>query len=698
MGLLADRRIVVEGNAFAVYFPYPRDATLADRIKKVSQRAYRTPPSRWLVPMLESPAHDLLAFADRYFFTVSPDARQALTRLTSGERPADRRIWLDDDGRSFGIAFVNVPSEDWQSIVGDARAIEGPEAFDPERRAWFVTASLANAPALREMIRRWSFHVEESAARLLDAIDGQVRQHESERSHARGDRRIETFVSRKGDRLYAFQKDGAEYIEARRRVMLCDDVGLGKTVQALAGAWLLDAFPMIVVCQSDLRIKWSREVINWLPGKSIKVVQGRRDSIPRADVIILSHEVLSAYTAQLARVNPQMICIDEAHKLKTMTAARTKAGVALAASAPNRVLMSATPMPNRPAELRAPLTILGRLDDFGGWQAFANRYCRSFKKTITRWQHGRRVTRTIIDSSGSNHETELHRRLVSTCYLRRSKDEVLDQLPAKVYTTVPVEIDNRAEYDRARDAFLDWIEERALSDEAYAARVAHLPERERDQAIALHAEQKRENVARMIEQQRMAALKQLTEAGKISHVVALARSFLEESDGKLYISAYSVDVQDRLAMSFPGCARISSHDSLRDRQANVDRFQVRDDCRILIASLMAGQTGHDLTAAKTMWHVGYGWRPMDFDQMEGRAWGRMNDLHGLDVSFIVGVDTVEEDILELVSVKRRRVDAIVDGKESSEDANVYDEVMARMRARARERANDQQPALDLLPA
>lgn len=685
MDPLPDRVVGVEGNCFAVTFPYPRDMALTVALKgAVAQRSFKPNPNRWLVPMVPGAAHDLAAFADKYRFTVRPAAREQLARHGSGPRPADRRMSLVPTTGDVEVSFCNLTPAEFGMLLAQVKEIAGPGGWRPINRSWHIQINARTTDRLRVLAQQWRFHVDAAVAARIGLQEDDTPVEDQNDDELR--KKLEQFVSTKGDRLMPFQEECALYVHGRRRVYLGDDVGLGKTVQTLASAWLADAFPLVVVCQSDLKIKWTREVWRWLPGKRVQLVKGSRDAIRRADVVVLNHEILHYYVDAIRRIQPKMVAIDEAHKLKTMTAKRTKAGLQICEGVDYRMLLSATPMPNRPQELRAPLTTLGIMERFGGWQTFSRRYCRAQRKTVLVWDQarGRKVQRTIVDTSGSANETELHRRLVDMCFLRRTKAQVLDQLPDKVYATVPVEIENRAEYDAARESFLEWLAEQARGDaKVLAALPADMTDDERAEAIELHVDARVEKTMQMEAQQRMAALKRLAEKGKLPHVIRWVRAFLDDTPGKIYLSAYSRDVQQQLIDAFPGCARIHADDSLRVRQENVDRFQLVDDCRVLVASLIAGQTGHDLTAAMDMAHVGLGWRPLDYDQMEGRAWGRMNDLHGLNVHFLVAADTVEEDILELVARKRKRVDAVVDGKKvKDDDDTVFDAVLSRMRVRA----------------
>ena len=232
-----------------------------------------------------------------------------------------------------------------------------------------------------------------------------------------------------GGELHPFQRAGVRYALERRRTFIADEQGLGKTVQALATLERDDAFPAAVVCPASMKLTWERETHIWLPDRSVAVLDGRTDDTwtgeaEDADIVVLNYDILEAHSTSCSRARPARagagrVALREepagpAHQ------GRARAGGAAARRTRCAWRLTGTPILNRPEELVAQLRVLGRLQDFGS---------------------GARLTRRFR-AAGS--DDRLHWNLRAHCYVRRTKKQVLPQLPAKRQDTVPVALLERA--------------------------------------------------------------------------------------------------------------------------------------------------------------------------------------------------------------------------------------------------------------
>jgi SNF2 family DNA or RNA helicase len=237
----------------------------------------------------------------------------------------------------------------------------------------------------------------------------------------------------------AFQRAGVAYALKRRRLFIADEQGLGKTIEALATIQADLAYPAVVICPASLKLNWQREITKWLPERRVKLVSGRsHQSLEGAEIVVLNYEIVAAHQEELAAIGPRALVLDESHYLKSPRAARTKAVQELSEHlSPDalRLALTGTPVVNRAEELASQLRILGRLPEFGS--------ARSFKSSFT------------TDSARRG----LHRQLRTSCYLRRLKIDVLDQLPEKRRAVVTVPLDNEAEYRKAEKTFIAWLRE-----------------------------------------------------------------------------------------------------------------------------------------------------------------------------------------------------------------------------------------------
>ena len=149
----------------------------------------------------------------------------------------------------------------------------------------------------------------------------------------------------------------------------------------------------------------------WLVSeRTIDVINGGREQIPsNPDVVIINYDVLTKYAKPLQSRTWDMVIMDEVHKIKNPKAKRTV--VAVSIKARRKVLLTGTPITNRPIELQ-PIAGYLDYDSFGSFFNFARKYAGAYKGKFG-W-----------DYSGSSNLDELQRRLRQSFMIRRKKDEV----------------------------------------------------------------------------------------------------------------------------------------------------------------------------------------------------------------------------------------------------------------------------------
>lgn len=356
----------------------------------------------------------------------------------------DNRVTLADGGK-FVVEFGYDPN-----LVEEVKEIPGRK-FNGLKKWWTVPASLEVIEPLLDFIIENDFGIDRT---LVDEMYRVVTEHEQQMvaSHA-DDADIE--IEGLGGELRPFQKAGVAYALRSKRTFIADQMGLGKTVQALATIQAADAYPALIIVPASLKINWKREAEKWLPNKTATVVTSGKNSKhdPNADITIINYDILGKHYEELLARGFAAVILDESHYIKNHKAKRTKLCRDLAKGAKVRLLLSGTPLLSRPQELISQLEILDRLDELGGFWGFANRYCNAQR------------TRFGLDMSGAAHLDELNEKLRGSCYVRRTKDQVLTELPAKQHAVLPVALSNRWEYDRAEKELVKYLGEVAENDE-----------------------------------------------------------------------------------------------------------------------------------------------------------------------------------------------------------------------------------------
>lgn len=462
-------------------------------------------------------------------------------------------------------------------------------------------------------------------------------------------------ISDLGGELLPFQRAGVAYALKTRRTFIADEMGLGKTVQALATIKAADTFPAIIVCPATLKINWRKEVTKWLPTKTVEVVSGRKCYEVLADVIIVNYDILTSWVDCLA--GAKALVLDEAHYAKTASSQRTKAANALAKKIPaNGVILAltGTPVINKPSELVSQLRILGALKSFGGAVGFHSRYCEYDGYA---W------------SGGKNLE-ELNAKLRGSCYVRRTKAEVLPELPAKRQAEIEVTLGKEARdlHDRAVNDLFDLLGEQA---------------REKAERVGENADQA-ETIARIKAMSaealvRLNTLRRVTGEGKIPLAKEWVKDFLRDSDEKLVIFAHHKSVVQELAKEF-NAVKIDGSTSQSDRNEAVERFQTDSATRLIVCSIKAGGVGITLTAASNVLFIESDWTPAGNAQAEDRC-HRIGQKDSVTAWYLQAEDTIDQRIAELLQEKALLVDAATEGKNFHNSGSLVSTLLDEFRAK-----------------
>lgn len=427
--------------------------------------------------------------------------------------------------------------------------------------------------------------------------------------------------------LFPFQKKGVQFIESRNgRVLIADEMGLGKTAQTLA--WLQfhsEKRPVIIVVPSSLKLNWAKEAEMWMKSPKIQILHGTKASLPIiGEIIVINYDILPYWIEKLADITPKVLILDEAHYCKNNSAQRTKAVKILAKKIPHVLALTGTPVVNRPVEIYNILKLINSTGIPSFWQ-FVHRYCGA-KHNGFGW-----------DFSGATNTEELHKILTNTVMLRRLKNEVLTELPDKIYSFVPIPLNNEKEYQSAQNDFIQFL--RNNKGEAAA--------------------EKASNARTLVE---IEGLKQLAVQGKLSQAIEWIQTFLE-SEKKLVIFANHKFVIDELMTIFSHIAvKIDGTVTGENRQKAVDDFQTNDKIRIFIGNIKAAGVGLTLTAASDVVFLELPWTPSDLTQAEDRCHriGQKNSVH---IHYLLAHNTIEEKIAKLIDSKRQVITKILDGKE-----------------------------------
>ena len=416
-----------------------------------------------------------------------------------------------------------------------------------------------------------------------------------------GRQRLDTSLLRTNLRVY--QAFGARFALQRGRAVLGDEMGTGKTLQAIAAMAHLAATGrshFLVICPGTVLVNWEREIAT-----HSALVPHTVHGTARADALRawIDRGGIAVTTFETARrldvpesVRVGMLVVDEAHYVKNPETQRSKLVRAWTERVERVLFLSGTPMENRPDEFR---NLVGYLRDD--------------------------VARQVTGLAGAG-GAKAFRRAVAPVYLRRNQEDVLPELPEQI------QIDDWVEFGGTeRSAYRQAVLARAFGPMRQAAYTADEPAR------CAKPLRLREIVRESCEDGRKVVVFSF-----YRDVLDLARRDLEEHLAQRAIAA---GVFGPLNGSVP----------VHARQSLVDAFTTAPAPAVLIAQIDIGGTGLNLQAASVVVLCEPQLKPSTEQQAIARA-HRMGQVRRVTVHRLLATESVDERLLEMLERKEALFD------------------------------------------
>lgn len=567
-----------------------------------------------------------------------------------------------EDGR------VVIQTDFDRTLLDLIKAVPGRK-WEPDNKVWTAPLSAEAGPALQAVVDfAEGIQIEPELVAEIERLA--VRQEANKEASAALDASLDLDLGA-GLELLPFQRAGVRYALDnldRGGVYIADEMGLGKTVQALAVLEAENAYPALVAVPKVVWLNWQREAHKWLPRRRVALLGPKNVSrevltlagadlvcidepLPEADVYVINYDLLTR-REDLNGVEWQAVILDEAHMVKERKAKRTKAIQTLAKKARVRLALSGTPVPNRPAELITQLNILGRMQDLGGFPFFWGHFCQ-------------------YDQRGAANLEELNERLRAHCYVRRTKDAVMPELPPIRWEELPTELADRDHYVKVQRDLFAWFREQVEADADFLASLEGLDEEDAEAAKHQRVAEKAQRSIRAEALSRINALRQVAAAEKIPATVEWVRQWLVSTDEKLILFTWHRDTGFKLSEALGAPLIIGGMDPGL-KASHEQAFQNDPAVRVLVCAIQVAGVGLTLTAASNVAFVELPWRPMDLDQAVARCYGRINDIHGANAYSLIAEGTIDEWMYELIEKKRD-----VTGR--AQDGSVFSEILKKLR-------------------
>ena len=617
-------------------FKFPYDPQQVNDIKKVTGSRWDKVAKVWRVPITSiSPARD---FALKYQFEITSDILKfsAPTSLTT---QSDQRVSIYD-----GMIYMKFPYE--RVIISTVKKIPAV-SWDGQRYSW--RAPMSSISQVVEWANSFNIPIDAEVTAISKTVNDKIN------TFIEASRSTDADISVTGlvGELLPYQKAGVSYAASARRTFIADEMGLGKTIQAIATLEYLslsesDIYPAVVVCPPSLVLNWTYEISKWVPHRKVCPVTNRKTFPEKGsyDFVVIGYSNIQSWQPKLLEHGSYIF--DESHYCKTSTAQRTKAAIKIARSSKKNtpvLCLTGTPVTNRPAEYASQLDILGRLKDFGGLWGFYRRYCAAYQDRFGQW-----------NLSGHSHLDELNERLRGACYIRRTKDQVLSELPPVVHSRLVVDGSAAAmkEYVKAETDILRYIAERARQ----LAIEQGLPSYNAAVAAMIRAEANEHLV-------RLSVLRKLAAKAKMETALEWIQERIDNGK-KVVVAAHHRDIVDEIAKKF-GDLRIQGGMKVEEVEENKRRFQTLpvEEAPVIVLSIQAAKTGHTLTSSEECLFIELPWTPADIDQTYSRL-HRIGQKGSVTATYMLTSGTIDEYIYSLIDNKRTVVNAAVEGGEFAE--------------------------------
>lgn len=392
-----------------------------------------------------------------------------------------------------------------------------------------------------------------------------------------------------------YQEFGAKFLLYQKNILLGDEMGLGKTIQALAVANHLfqehQRKCMILLPLSVLE-NWNKEILKWTELPVYRFSASNKNKIndfikwkQEGGILLANYEQAKYLIQGVDGVQIDLLILDEAHYIKNADAMRTKNSIALAQRANYKLFMTGTPLENNVREMQHLVSVLNP----------------DLPESVFR----------------ERPDEEDFKKDLANVYLRRKREEVLDELPE-------MEVINL--WSEFSDKQIELYETEAFSQECSVMKL-----------------------------RRMAFLGE--ESEKIKQIIDICKEARENGMKVLVFSYFKTDVLYRLRelLTYTASDILSGDISPARRQEVIDEFSKDSNQTVLLAQIEAGGVGLNIQSANIVILCEPQWKPSTEQQAISRVY-RMGQTRYVLVYRLLTKDSIDEPIMALIHKKEVEFD------------------------------------------
>ena len=406
------------------------------------------------------------------------------------------------------------------------------------------------------------------------------------------------------DNLYEFQKEGIQFgIDHHCRMLFGDEMGVGKTIQALALTYLFkEDWPVLIVCPASMKYSWKAEIEKWLNISKdyIQLLNKGKNSLLENKIFyITSYDLIKSISYKIRAFSFKFVILDECHYIKNYHSIRAKKLIPIITQTKRLLMLSGTPLLNNPIETFIVFKAI-RPDLFYNINQFMKRYCNSNGKKIFK--------------NGTSNTKELH--LIIQCLMiRRLKKDILNQLPPKRRQKIEIDVDF--------EVFFEDCREKITVMDNYLK----------------------------------------TGLSKIKGIISYLKDILLNQEKILLFAHHKLvlDAIEKMAKKNKiDYIRIDGTTPQEKRFEYINKFQNKKETLIAILSLTAASTGITLTAAKTVVFAELAWTPALLVQAEDRTHRIGQNANFVDIKYLYGRGTLDDEIFKRLEEKNLLINTTLD--------------------------------------
>ena len=536
-----------------------------------------------------------------------------------------------------------------RDVIAAIKSSDYNARFNPELKHWIVPVNEWSKNTIKSIITKYQFQPKEKEEKKDIVVDYSIKGVDLAYIQGLCDARGFTYTPRD------YQLEALGYALNKGNLINGDDVGLGKTFEAIIYAETTNSFPCLVIVPASVKYNWGEkwsEIVG--PKRDISIIESTETKTRKnnwnAEVVIINYDIIgkkqgSGATVkfkELTSTKWKMVIFDEAHFLKEKKAQRSKAAKMIIKPDDLKIqLLTGTATMSKPVELWN-LLLLIKSEKYVAedWYQFVRRYCGGY------------IGKFGWVTDGATNILELNQKLRDNCYIRREKKDVLKELPEVITEVIKVPITNKRAIVKATDNIIDYLLE----------------------TKGVEAAEKAEEAEHLVA---LGVLRKLSIEGKLKAVESYLRDW-SQSNEKLLVFGLHREPLDYLSEKFKADL-IAGGVSSKDKQRIVKEWQVNNK-QFLFANMESAGTGVDglQNVCSNMIILELPWRPSDLWQVIGRL-DRSGQKNSPNIKYLLSDDTIDIQMWEMLQAKEEVITAVNKGQDIKKSDSGMRAVMKKLK-------------------